>query len=107
MTDRPRSLPLTAVFAHARRYPHYVGFGREWPAPGSVAWSATHSIKWGHIRLHFNSPAELVVEFVGNGVGYQNVSGNGLPVPAPATATVEDSLRISKHPYSRADIAAE
>jgi len=24
-------------------YPHYIGHGREWPNPGEVKWSATHS----------------------------------------------------------------
>jgi len=61
-------------------------------------------VKWGYTRLHFNSPTELSIEFVSNGIGFKNVSENGVfvgvPVPGPAVPTVEDRLRISKPPYT-------
>jgi hypothetical protein len=49
--------------------------------------------------LGFSSSTELKIEFVGNGIGYKNVSGNGIPVPGLARATVEDTLIITKQPY--------
>lgn len=81
-------------------YPHHIGDSSEWPR--GVVWSATHKIMWGYSRLHFVSDTELKFEFVANGIRWKpscNKTGcqpDGLPVPGPAVALVEDTLLITK-----------